>query len=437
MLTRVKELDVKEAFAIEGWVTKTERETRTKQPYYEVTIQTEVEELKSRVWNNSRWFNGFNQAEPKFYAYMEGVVESHHREKSETFIEITYIEPKEPVVKAQVDIPQYTQQLHQHLSGLTNETYHALAFQLFQYPDVMQKLFEAPASQYHAHNFKGGLLFHIVRLMDLVDSLAPIFSTNPYLEFTPRPLDTELLKLTALYHDLGKMDSYAFDQGKIELTDEGKTLNVAYLSAKRLWQALADVKQTQSVAPELEHAIEFCVTAAKGDTQYGALNNPATKESFVFNKIRGIESELSQFETLERTQGAEGGFVSRFGKKVWIPSQTEETKQDTLVTLETAQHYNEQHGESSVASTLPTFPTQVIDSIQPLLDSDETSTVELETPFDEWAGEPRDALVVETESTENMESPIYLTLPSDLDLSQTLPFSEKIPTKPLGQLQQA
>ena len=77
----------------------------------------------------------------------------------------------------------------------------------------MDKFTTAPAGMKNHHAYKGGLLEHVVSLMELVLVVAPRYPQ----------LDQDKLLVGAFLHDAAKVDELSYDRD-IAYTDEGQML---------------------------------------------------------------------------------------------------------------------------------------------------------------------------------------------------------------------
>ena len=78
---------------------------------------------------------------------------------------------------------------------------------------LMAKLTMAPAGTKNHHAYHGGLLEHVVNLMEVVLRVAPCYPQ----------INRDLLLMGAFLHDLGKIDELSYDR-ELTYTDEGQLI---------------------------------------------------------------------------------------------------------------------------------------------------------------------------------------------------------------------
>ena len=77
----------------------------------------------------------------------------------------------------------------------------------------MAKFTRAPAGTKNHHAYHGGLLEHVVNLMEVVLRVSPCYPQ----------IDRDLLLMGAFLHDLGKIDELSYDRG-LSYSDEGQLI---------------------------------------------------------------------------------------------------------------------------------------------------------------------------------------------------------------------
>jgi 3'-5' exoribonuclease len=98
--------------------------------------------------------------------------------------------------------------------------------------EFMAKFTAAPAGMKNHHAYQGGLLEHVVGLMELVLVVAPRY---------PR-LDPDLLLVGAFLHDAAKVDELSYDR-EIAYTDEGQLLGHMVLAMTMIDEKVRDAER--------------------------------------------------------------------------------------------------------------------------------------------------------------------------------------------------
>ena len=114
-----------------------------------------------------------------------------------------------PLTSQKVD--ELLEKLRQILSGLSNPSLCQLAEAYLLDAQLVEKIQRAPAAMKNHHAYHGGLLEHIVSLLELVTRVAPHYDE----------LDQDLLLMGAFLHDLAKVDELVYDT-ELGYSDEGE-----------------------------------------------------------------------------------------------------------------------------------------------------------------------------------------------------------------------
>ena len=122
-------------------------------------------------------------------------------------------------------------------------------------------LSQAPAEIKNHHAYQGGLLHHVVSLMELVDVVAPQYPQ----------VDRDLVLMGVLLHDLSKIDELSYDKG-LEYTDKGQLVMGVELLGKMisLWEQQQDSTFPNELAIQLKHLI----ISHHGEYEYGSPKLP-------------------------------------------------------------------------------------------------------------------------------------------------------------------
>lgn len=167
---------------------------------------------------------------------------------------------------------------------------------------LKEKLLRAPAAKTIHHAFSGGLLFHIISICQLMESIA---SQYDY-------LNKDLLIFGALFHDLGKIDELDIDSnGRIYYTDKGQLLGHMYLSCDLV------EKKSQKILgfPEdLRLILKHIILSHHGKIEYGSPKLPMIPEALVVAMIDDFDSKMDQVTQFINHERLGGEKWSRFNE---------------------------------------------------------------------------------------------------------------------------
>ena len=113
-----------------------------------------------------------------------------------------------------VDVDKLVLRLGEILRSLTDPALQTLAECFLLDESFMAQFTRAPAGIKNHHAYLGGLLEHIVNLMEVVLRVSPCYPE----------IDRNLLLMGAFLHDLGKIDELCYER-ELSYSDEGQLID--------------------------------------------------------------------------------------------------------------------------------------------------------------------------------------------------------------------
>jgi 3'-5' exoribonuclease len=105
----------------------------------------------------------------------------------------------------------------------------------------------------------------------------------------------------ALLHDIGKLEAYAADQARIDLTDAGRLqgeISLGYYAVRRA------IEETDGFPPRLAEALLHIILAHHGSLEHGSPVVPCTREATLVHFIDNLGGRLGSFDRLEKSLAA-------------------------------------------------------------------------------------------------------------------------------------
>lgn len=157
--------------------------------------------------------------------------------------------------------------------------------------EFMCKFTAAPAGVKNHHAYRGGLLEHVVNLMELVTQVAPLYPA----------LNRDLLLMGAFLHDVGKIDELAYERDFC-YTDEGQLIGHLVMAVGILDKKLRETERLagEPVPDELVLRLKHMIVSHHGQYEYGSPKLPMTLEAVALHHLDNLDAKLHSFEQLIR-----------------------------------------------------------------------------------------------------------------------------------------
>jgi 3'-5' exoribonuclease len=155
--------------------------------------------------------------------------------------------------------------------------------------EFMAKFTTAPAGMKNHHAYQGGLLEHVVSLMELVLVVAPRY---------PR-LDQDKLLVGAFLHDSAKVDELSYDRD-IAYTDDGQLLGHMVLAMTMIDEKVREAERLsgEPFPKPLVTEIKHMVISHHGEYEYGSPKLPMTLEAVALHHLDNLDAKLASFTQL-------------------------------------------------------------------------------------------------------------------------------------------
>ncbi len=155
--------------------------------------------------------------------------------------------------------------------------------------EFMRRFCRAPAGVKNHHAYLGGLLEHVVGLMDLSRRLDGLYPA----------LDVDLLVMGAFLHDMGKIDELAYDR-EFSYTDEGQLIGHLVMAVGILDRKFAEAEKLsgEPVPVELQLRLKHMIVSHHGQYEFGSPKLPMTLEAVALHQLDNLDAKLHSFQQL-------------------------------------------------------------------------------------------------------------------------------------------
>ena len=136
------------------------------------------------------------------------------------------------------------------------------------------------AAQRRHHNYRGGLLEHVLEMLALADTLCDCYGE----------LDRDLVFAGCILHDLGKLVELAPRGAEFGYSAAGSLVGHISICDRWVAEACAEIE----AGPELTIQLRHLVLSHHGERAMGAPVEPATREAMAVHLLDYLSSQLRQ-----------------------------------------------------------------------------------------------------------------------------------------------
>jgi len=293
------------------------RPNRNGNLYLQVDLSDRSGSVNARMWNASD--NDYKAFDNGDYVHVEGATQLFQGNMQLIANRIRKARPDEIdeadyVTLQSEDVQKMQTRLTEILKGIRSAPLSRLAQGFLADDEFMGKFCRAPAGMKNHHAYQGGLLDHVLSLMELVLLVGPRY---------PK-LDTEKLLMGAFLHDAAKVDELAYERD-ISYTDAGQLLGHMTLGVTMLDDMVRKiVSQDGQPFPErLLLELKHLIISHHGQYEYGSSKLPMTLEAVALHQLDNLDAKLASFSQLmtdcPNTESNWTQYFSQIGRKLFKP----------------------------------------------------------------------------------------------------------------------
>lgn len=196
------------------------------------------------------------------------------------------IDPGEFLPQASRGVSEMTARLRQLLMGVSDPHLRALAECYLIDDDFLRRFTTAPAGVRVHHAYQGGLLEHVLTLMEMADRIAGLYPG----------LDRDLLLLGIFLHDSGKVHELDYDRA-FGYTDEGQLVGHIIIGVELLNEK---VRRTVDLTGEAFPAerlmrLKHMIVSHHGPPAFGSPKPPMTPEAIALHYLDNLDAKVHAF----------------------------------------------------------------------------------------------------------------------------------------------
>jgi 3'-5' exoribonuclease len=262
------------------------RANRNGNLYLQLRLMDKTGSLTGMLWNATDQL--YNSVPTGNYLQVAGTTQVYNGQLQ---MIITRIEPADTrqveerdfVTVSTAEIDQLARRLGELLRGIGNAHLRNLAEVFLADEAFLARFTAAPAGIKNHHAYRGGLLAHVVSLMEVCRVVAPLYPD----------LDADLLLMGAFLHDAGKIDELVYDR-EFGYSDEGQLIGHVVMAVGMLEHKAAEAERIsgEPLPRELLLRLKHLIVSHHGEYQYGSPKLPMTLEAIALHLLDNLDAKL-------------------------------------------------------------------------------------------------------------------------------------------------
>ncbi len=268
------------------------RTNRNGNLYLQLRVSDRTGSLTAMLWNaQQKHFDGFENGD---FVTIKGAAQVYNGTMQVLAREVKKassdgIEEADFITLSTQKLETMVARVAEILRSLKNEHLRNLAECFLVDEEFMSMLKRAPAGVKNHHAYHGGLLEHMLSLMEVALLVAPRY---------PK-LDEDMLVFGTFLHDLGKIRelTYSPDLG---YSDQGQLLGHLVQGVVILDQKLAETeKQSGNPFPnDIADQLRHMIVSHHGTLEFGSPKVPMTLEAVALHYLDSLDAKLHSFQQL-------------------------------------------------------------------------------------------------------------------------------------------
>ena len=262
------------------------RANRNGNPYLLLELRDRTGGISGRMWNaGDHTARGFD---PGDFLHATGKVQLFQGSLQVILNTVERVEPQKVELTdflphTEQSVPKLMERLKGYLLRLGNPHLRALAECFLVDDEFMRGFMTCPAGVKMHHAYVGGLLEHVVTMMDAADKLLPLY---PF-------VDRDLLLVGVFLHDAGKVKELTYARA-FGYSDEGQLVGHLSIGVAMLDATATKVPDLtgEPMPRELMMRLRHMILSHHGTLEYGSAKVPMTPEAMLLHMIDAMDTRM-------------------------------------------------------------------------------------------------------------------------------------------------
>lgn len=288
---------------------------RNGNPYIQVDLRDRTGSITARLWNaGDGIFRSFENGD---YLHVHGRCQVHLGTLQVIMNSFERVEPQKVEINdflphTEQDVGKLMDKLRGYMMRLSNPHLRALC-QCYLMDDAFMAGFAtSPAGVKLHHAYIGGLLEHVVTMLEIADRITPLYPG----------VDRDLLMTGIFLHDSGKVRELSYKRA-FGYTDEGQLVGHLGIGISLLTELAAKTAELtgEPMPRELLMRIQHMILSHHGSLENGSPRLPMTPEAMLLHHIDTLDTRMHmvfrEFKEDRQNPGAWTPYNPNLGRRFY------------------------------------------------------------------------------------------------------------------------
>ncbi len=268
---------------------------KTGKPFMNLVLMDRTGEIEARLFEDVSQYAG--QVVRDALVWVDGKCQVYQGRKQIVVQKIQLLREDEVVldeflIPSKVDSEVNYQKLLGWIATMQDPYYRALAESvLVENTEIVQKIKIAPAAKTIHHAYRGGLLEHMVSIVQILEGLSKHYGAI---------LDRDLLFLGGFFHDIGKIWELVYDK-VTDYTDEGRLIGHLVMGVEMVQDHVQKLNATPGRLPgefpkEKVLLVKHLILSHHGLLEYGSPKRPKCLEAYIVHMVDDLDSKINSIQ---------------------------------------------------------------------------------------------------------------------------------------------
>jgi 3'-5' exoribonuclease len=265
------------------------RANRNGNLYLQIELRDRTGSISARLWNAGEHL--FRSFETGDFLLVKGKVQLFQGALQMILSHVERVETEKVSLQdflphTEHDVSKLLERLRASLLRVENPHLRALAECFLMDDGLMRDFSQAPAGVRNHHAYIGGLLEHVVTLLDAAERILPLYPE----------LDRDVLLTGIFLHDIGKVRELSYGK-TFAYTDQGQLVGHLVIGVEMLNEKAAQVPKLtgEPVPEELLLRLKHMIVSHHGSHEFGSAKLPMTPEAIALHHLDNFDAKVHSF----------------------------------------------------------------------------------------------------------------------------------------------